>query len=276
MSCISKDYLYISLERNKIALSRCCYINTHILLDPDEFFKLSLKDLSKLNYISKPDMFCGEDNCEFGNIKNVVVSISKACNFHCEKCPIPVHSDSSYEKDLYFKVLNHLKNFELNSIELTRSGEPFYYFDDIINYLKTLDNKNVKQVLFTTNGSLLSRKKIIDLYTIQNETNIKYIITVSVDGINRKHYKKIRHFSFNKIIKTVKILKKYFETRISYTYKKSNDIDIFSILTFFNKLGIQSRNINIGVDTYYNSYSKDEEKEIIKKYKDIQRVCYFF
>lgn len=275
MSCINKDYLYISLVGNKIALSRCCYINSYITLEPADFFKLSLKDLCKLNYIIKPDMYCGEENCEIENIKNIVVSISKACNFHCEKCTISQHSDSLYEKDLYFKVLNHISNFKLNSIELTRSGEPFYYWDEIINYLKTLNSKNIKQVFFTTNGSLLSKKRIIELYTIQNATNIKYIITVSIDGINKKHYKKIRHFSFYKIIKIVKILKKFFEVRINYTYKKTNDVDIFSILTFFNRIGIRSKNINIGVDTYYNSYSKEEEKEIITKYKDVQRVCYF-
>lgn len=227
--------LYILYKNKKIFLGKDLFDFT-LGLSQEEFFNSSQHDLEAMvGY----------------HIKNIVVSLE--------------------EKELYLKVLNHIKLFNLESIDITPLDE---YYQDILDFLNTLSNKNIRQINFTTNAILLTKKKINELAQLQQTSGVKYLFIVSVDGITKKQYESINHFSFRKILKIIKWLQKCFDVRIKYTLKDElNNNSLISIFSFFNKRKILSRSIIIDVDTTYGFYSDKEKEKILKQFKDMQRIC---
>lgn len=239
--------LYILYKNKKIFLSKDLSDFT-LGLSQEEFFNSSLQDLeSMVGY----------------HIKNIVVTSEK-------------YDDPLEEKELYLKVLNHIKLFNLESIDIIPLGEPFIYYQDILDFLKTLSNKNIRQINFTTSATLLTKKKINKLFQLQQTSGVKYLFIVSVDGITKKQYESISHFSFKKILKIIKWLQKCFDIRIKYTLKSElNNNSLISIFSFFNKRKILSRSIIIDVDTTHGFYSDEEKEKILKQFKNMQRICSF-
>lgn len=228
--------LYILYKNKRIFLGKNLFDFT-LGLSQEEFFNSSQYDLETIiGY----------------HIKNIVVA-------------------SLEEKELYLNVLNHIKLFNLESIDIMPLDE---YYQDILDFLKTLSNKNIKQINFTTNATLLTKKKINELAKLQQTSGVKYLFIVLVDGITKKQYESINHFSFRKILKIIKWLQKYFDIRVKYTLKDElNNNSLISIFSFFNKRKILSRCIIIDVDTTYGFYSNEEKEKILKQFKDMQRIC---
>ena len=89
--------------------------------------------------------------------------ISRACNFNCYHCFNKEHKDNSQDKEIYFYLLHEVKGHHLNALILGHQGEVFVYYDEILNYLKTLTVTDFKQIIFQTNLSLLSESRIKEL-----------------------------------------------------------------------------------------------------------------
>lgn len=64
----------------------------------------------------------------------------------------------------FFEIIEYIKKLEYEtSIIINGLGDIFSYYPDLIEYLKTLKNSNLKQVTFETNTSLLNGTKILEL-----------------------------------------------------------------------------------------------------------------
>ena len=93
--------------------------------------------------------------------------------------------------------------------------------------------------MFSTNATLLSKKRILELKEISEKTKVEYTFDISLDGITKETYEATRvGANFEKVISNINILKKFFKFRMSFTYKKTNISDNKDdIIKFFKNLG---------------------------------------
>ena len=207
------------------------------------------------------------------------VSISHACNLNCYYCYFDgQHKDTPEMKKAYFNILYKIKGHQLDTIMMNNGGEVFVYYDEIIEYLKSLTPKDTRQVTFVTNLVLLNEKRFKEFKQISENTGVTYFFLSSVDGIKKESYEAIcLGGKFEKITENLHLLADIFgpqQAVILYTIKKPNINETKNVEKYFmDTFGIRC---SISFDVYdkeceekYNSilrkdYTK-EEKEVSKK-----------
>lgn len=265
-------YLRYNYFHNTITLARCCLLEPFIELSLDEFLKIkNIVDYAKnFNYTNEIKFWPGaEDRCKTCNfpknkIAQVSVGLSYACNLNCYHCFYEGHhKDNSQLKDLYFNTLYNIKNNNLESIQLTDVGEPFFYFYKTLDYLKSLTLSDTKNINFLTNANILNTERIKMLKDISDSTGITYTFIISIDGCTKESYEKSRiNGSFEKVIENARYLNELFDVGINFTIRSPNMSDVLNIKPFFKNLGFKR------VDIQYDIY--DEEcKNLYYKYEDI-------
>jgi len=232
-------------------VSRCCILKSK-KISKEQFFGSSLNDVGKF---AKPESFIQDDlsicshDCNFlEDIDKIHLNIIHNCNLRCYHCCAGFDKDDprlcfglnksleyhQQKKEMFFQVLNYLKNYPLKTLSMDGSGEIFLYYKDLIHYLLSVRPHNVKEICFLTNGSLLTEEKIITLSRISEKTKIQYSFDLSIDGITKESFESIRHGAkFEQIIKTAYLLKDHFDTQINFTIKKPNIGDIDKVSDFF-------------------------------------------
>lgn len=213
---------------------------------------------------------CDGNICSIENndkIEDVIVGLSFACNLNCYHCWYAGHHyDSSKQKELYFHVLNSLRNLKLNTLTLTNKGEPFFYTEETLALLKSLTQNDVTTIASVTNGTLLTEKVTDELSSIKRNTGINYRFIFSIDAISSAIYDKVRFGgNFNTVIKNMercinKFGKKY--VIVSFTCKTPNISEINQVKRFYKE--------NFGVNTIisYDSYNLKLKKIVKKQYGD--------
>ncbi len=242
--CIMDKRLEIMWDEytNRIMLSRCCYTKPFAYLPLDEFYKV--KDIIKYSCVERNHKlkdsaqgWCATTCNIKPEIKVVTVGLSRACNLHCYHCFFTQHEDSPELKNLYFETLEKIKGHNLEIIHMQSSGEVFFYYYKIKEYLKSLTTNDTKEVNFQSNGLLLSNERLKELKQISEQTGIKYTFNYSIDAISSETYKKIRvGGDFNKLLdifeKTINIFGKE-NMMASFTIKKGNEHEAASFRKFF-------------------------------------------
>lgn len=153
------------------------------------------------------ELYYGNKNyCELTELQIIENSIQKTCNLTCSMCRNNIVIDKE-EANLYFKVLEKLKNGNLNTIGLTMAGEPFYYKKETFDYINKLDaNTDCKELLIISNLTLLNDDDILQLKNIQNK-GININLIASIDGITENTYQKIRRNKlFSKVMHNSELL----------------------------------------------------------------------
>lgn len=157
---------------------------------------------------------------------------------------------------------------EFNHSCFNREGEPFVYYYKIIDYLKTLSVKDAINVRFFTNGTLLSKDRLLELKSISEQTGVNYRFAISIDGITKETYENIRiNGSFEKLIENINLIIQYFPIRFTFTLKKQNYKEAFQLKDFLEKT-FKFKNyyeISFGADVYDKSLFK--YLEFLKEYK---------
>lgn len=252
MKCHEDKGLVISLGETDdiIKFRRCCFLEPFYICDRENFEKIkdpisfaeNNNNIQK-NFIKGIDDRCG--TCILKEeIKSVSICLSRACNLACYNCFRNNHNEPNKNKKLYFSTLNKIKNHKLNSIILTDEGEPFFYFKETVKFLKKLSyEKDTKEVVITTNCSLLNDKRIEKLKAISTKTKIKYTFICSVDGCSQYTYERTRlKASFKETIYNVSKLLECFgpkNVKVAFTLKKRNCKDINNVIPFFKQLGVK-------------------------------------
>ena len=268
-------------DDGKVSLARCCFLYAFSHLTLEEYGKIDdiidYAENSKINYAKSSNICVAKCYLE-KKIKQVDVGISHACNMHCLNCFFKEHKDTPEMKKAYFDTLYKIKGHQLDTIMMNNGGEVFVYYDEIIEYLKSLTPNDTRQVTFVTNLVLLNEERFKELKQISESTGVTYFFLPSVDGIKKKSYEAIRlGGKFEKITENLHLLADIFgpqQAVILYTIKKPNINETKNVEKYFmDTFGIRC---SISFDVYdkeceekYNSiFRKDytkEEKEVSQK-----------
>ena len=268
-------------DDGKVSLARCCFLYAFSHLTLEEYGKIEdiidYAENSKINYAKSSNICVAKCYLE-KKIKQVDVGISHACNMHCMNCFFKEHKDTPEMKKAYFDTLYKIKGHQLDTIMMNNGGEVFVYYDEIIEYLKSLTPNDTRQVTFVTNLVLLNEERFKELKQISESTGVTYFFLPSVDGIKKESYEAIRlGGKFEKITENLHLLADIFgpqQAVILYTIKKPNINETKNVEKYFmDTFGIRC---SISFDVYdkeceekYNSifrkeYTK-EEKEVSQK-----------
>ena len=221
--------IFYNKKYNKILLSRCCYTRPFISLDPKDInnidiFLLAKDDVFSHKMLPETEASCPLDQQNICNkilpdIKTVTVGISHACNLSCYHCFFEDHKDSLDQKNLYFQLLEKIKGHNLDVIHMQSSGEVFFYYFKIREYLKSLTINDTKEINFQTNGLLLSKDRLKELKKISNDTGIEYTFSFSVDAITPETYKKVRGGDFEKLLNNIsETIETFGQENISFSF----------------------------------------------------------
>lgn len=258
-------------DDGKVSLARCCFLYAFSHLTLEEYGKIEdiidYAENSKINYAKSSNICVAKCYLE-KKIKQVDVGISHACNMHCMNCFFKEHKDTPEMKKAYFDTLYKIKGHQLDTIMMNNGGEVFVYYDEIIEYLKSLTPNDTRQVTFVTNLVLLNEERFKELNQISENTGVTYFFLPSVDGIKKESYEAIRlGGKFEKITENLHLLADIFgpqQAVILYTIKKPNINETKNVEKYFmNTFGIRC---SISFDVY--------DKECEEKYNSIFRKDY--
>lgn len=262
MANISYDFKHDSFD-----IQPCCFIKP-IALSRDDFFKLPINELSYHRPENRNQVNCGYP-CVFKKIDYIILNILHSCNIRCYNCIAEAsnHIIDNAKKRL-FEVINKIieEKYFLKGLQIDGSGEIFLIYDELKEILQKIDSKYIQQIIFSTNATLLSEKRILELKEISEKTKVEYTFDISLDGITKETYEATRvGANFEKVISNINILKKFFKFRMSFTYKKTNISDNKDdIIKFFNNLGasytlIRPDFYDKEIQSFFNTlYEKDE------------------
>lgn len=256
-----------------LQVSRCCiltpqwYINSSDIMKADNVFdylqNLPDKEYTQ-NYLNHP--MCNGSKCNLSankNVKEIIVGLSYACNLRCYHCWFAGHhTDSPFQKELYFHTLKSIKNNKLDKITLTNKGEPFFYLSETMDYLKNLSINDTKEIYSVTNGNCFDENNLNELKAISDNTGIKFSWVFSVDAISSKVYEQSRNGgNFEKVIKNIETTTKNFGTdniEISFTCKKTNIAEAKFARDFYKS------NFGIKTNITYDYYDPELETSVPK------------
>ena len=278
MSCLlHQDFVFIYNDcYNNTYTSRCCLLKGEkrtiddIIQNIDEI----LTTKTDLNFISEGHSHTCKHDCSFLKATKLVISLIRICNLRCYNCCAGFDDKTirtsnikniTENKKSLFKLLYGLKNKHLDDIILDGSGEIFFYYKDVEQWLSQLTINDFKMIEFTTNASLLNKAKIEDLKKRSESTGIKYRFVISIDGISKETFENTRRgASFEKVMENFNLLIKYFSNKnvnIIYTRKKTNASEnLEDVQYFFNEKGVS-------VKFNFDYYDPEIFKNIDNKYK---------
>ena len=240
--------LYLCRDLETLCIKRCCYHG------PVKFYHIndvpSLKEI--INIAEKPESIKKDTNaknlpkiCEncnsLGKIKQIRFDISHACNLNCYHCcEGDQHKDTLESKKLYFRLLKESVDL-CENIQFTAAGEPFIYYEEVIDFLNSLAGHKVKNCGFVTNLSLLNIQRIDKLKQISEKTHIDYSFLVSIDGFDKASFERTRcGANYDIFLENLKYLSKTFnKIIIGFTNKKINDDQMAHIEDFCKMFGIR-------------------------------------
>lgn len=161
---------------------------------------------------------------------------TRVCNLRCPMCPRTVKLlageklvEGHMDFDLYKKIIDEGAKNGLNSVKLSYLGEPLAC-PDVVKMVKYAKDKGILDVMFNTNGVLLTEEMSRKLI----EAGITGIF-ISFDSPFKEHYEKIRvGATFEKVVENVKNLirirnemKSFFPiVRVSMTVMKENEHEV--------------------------------------------------
>lgn len=260
--CVMPSRLEITYEPKgkTVCLSRCCYLYPFIVDMPIKDF-LKIKDLISFaeeasnKPITKKPAYKDWCTCPCtitSKIEVVTVSFSKACNLHCYHCFFNEHKDEPDTRDLQFETLEKIKGHSLEKIHLISSGEVFFYYYKVVQFLKSLTYKDTKIIDFQSNLTLLNKARIDELKSISDITGVIYNFSPSIDGITKESFEAVRvGAKWEQVMENLLYLRDTFGAHnifINFTLKKPAFSEVKQIKPFFKDLGID--NVQISPDIY--------------------------
>ena len=273
--CHRKIYsIQVDFTINKVELTKCCYLHGN---------KISIEEFKALdNIIISPNELPSSPyhienclmNCDFEDNRYETIDIccSSLCNAKCYHCCAADHSHpDSREKDLLYNfILPKVKGFGYGTLQLDGKGEVFLNYNEITSFLKTLSfEKDFKTVRFLTNGSTLSKERLLELKSISETTGINYIFAISVDGISKETFEAVRcGLSFENVMANLQNTIEIFGNNnvdITFTIKEPNKKDTPYVKDFLvnnynilpERIAMQSDFLDKNMNQYLTNYFKD-------------------
>lgn len=286
-NCVFYDYIVVNFDTiiNKVVLYKCCiksgpneYIKTYSIdewseIDPYEECKKYINDFGQ-HHDKTLFPFCIEKGAksecfkENNTLKKISVYMDYSCNANCVFCKsYKTHRDNfRNNKELrekvkteYFNTLYKLKAKDIG-LELTCVGEPFFYHNEIKNFLKELKQGDFNFITIVSNGTKIDNDDISYI----KKSNIPFYTLISLNVPNEQAYNEIMGLSnFQKTFNTIlKIKENDIIVSVSFvicqnTLKYASDFKkVFQTL--------KEKNIPIEVRPDFNDSSIYESEEFKK------------
>jgi MoaA/NifB/PqqE/SkfB family radical SAM enzyme/2-polyprenyl-3-methyl-5-hydroxy-6-metoxy-1,4-benzoquinol methylase len=137
-------------------------------------------------------------------INTLIVETMGGCNLKCKMCPTISYTigKSLMSDSVFKKVLDIIKNYHLEQIDLTGWGEPLLdpKLEDKIVHIKQANN--TLRVGFTTNGTLFHEERVTSIL----DSGVDWI-SISFDGASKEVYERIRTgSSYEKVLENLRFL----------------------------------------------------------------------
>jgi MoaA/NifB/PqqE/SkfB family radical SAM enzyme len=121
---------------------------------------------------------------------HIDIETTNFCNLKCTMCPHSLEdfkmAKGHFDFELYKKIIKECKKYRLSSLKLNIRGEPLLH-KHLVDMVSIAKENGILEVMFNTNGTLLSPQKTRDLI----EAGLDYLI-VSIDGATKDTYDRIR------------------------------------------------------------------------------------
>lgn len=203
---------------------------------------------------------------------------STICNLKCVMCPL---TKGLKRKTGILKFENFKKVFDeirIPYVNLTGLGEPLLN-PEIFKIIKYTREKG-SLVKLDTNATLLNEKMIKNLVSSDPT-----IISVSIDGITKKSYEKIRKgANFEEVIENLKRLVEYrnkvkskSKIHLFFVFQRDNMRDLSELTRFGEKIGVDVINGTIAVsfgrakNEKLREISPEEIEKIKKKLSELRK-----
>jgi len=136
---------------------------------------------------------------EIKPLKALIFETTSICNLSCKMCFINEikRNPPILSLELFKKIMDNTP--QLERVSLNNWGEPLLN-KNIFDMVKYAKSKGVKDVIFTTNGTLLNHESIAEIINSGLD-----VIEFSVDG-DEESYKTIRNFDYAQIVNNIEKL----------------------------------------------------------------------
>lgn len=287
MHCYVSKRLNIRIRNDRfIEFEKCCVLSVNgerlSTISFDDFYNLPniwkyLEQVSNIipqnhNYKipERYPIFCNHSKiCNYANhqLQEIQVEIF-GCNLNCIMCPLEKTAPRE-SVEMYWHILNLIKNHNLYKISPTAAGEPFLQKNKMIDYICSLTNKDTQEFDIITNATLLNKEDIIKIAEATKRNNIILRFTVSCDSKDKNTYLKIRKNAtpklYEKVIENIFILKEYnLLNNINIVIQPENAPTIYKDIEFW-------KNNNINFRVFPIRYMNKKLDKIIELIENIKK-----
>jgi len=219
------------------------------------------------------------------NPLNVQIQTVSSCNAKCKMCPYHSSWQKSHPGKMSDETFDHiidlLRDIPIGKICLYLENEPFLDNKLIERIIKVKRNLSYKLIEISTNLSLLTNEKIMEVFKVLRDT--PHDFWISWHGIIPEKYKEIMGFDFYKnkeiLINYFKITKGKLKTSINsivgskLTNKKiitEEDVRNF-FFGIIREAGLEPEKINIRIKTFhYHDRAGNIKEEVTNK--DVKKL----
>jgi radical SAM protein with 4Fe4S-binding SPASM domain len=210
---------------------------------------------------------------------NLDIEISSACNLRCPMCDRTIEMAKGEKKayhsglmdfDLYKKLIDEATEIGVYAVKLNWRGEPLMH-PRVIEMVRYAKEKGIIDIMFNTNGVLLTEKMSKDLI----DAGIDKIF-VSIDSIHKDRFEKYRTgANYEEVMDNLLKLKEIndstghkVETRVSKVLLKETEDENEEYSKFFEKLVDKVAYLD-----YIPYGEKDYGRPVDRTYKDFKFAC---
>lgn len=202
-------------------------------------------------------------------LETVVMPITYKCNCNCIMCSIPERKSKDLPVDFYNRIFDDKNLNCIKSINIT-GGEPFLC-KGLENIVEIVINKckNLKEIIFSTNGTLAQSKERIESL-ICKYSKCKFIVSVSLDSVNDhadeiRGIKNIHIKQMDFITQLAELKERYSNLNVvaSMTITKKNCRDILNVFKWAKSTGVLVDYIYATVNSAYINSAKKKEQFVV-------------
>lgn len=282
--CTEGKNLKVCFRKDEVVFSKCCALEDKDVVQkiPYEEFEFSYDYIMKIANDPPANLYdiprskdCGGHcaDCFKGQtITNVGLGLLN-CNLDCVMCCLGTQVSGHRAIEYFYKTFELLKGHDI-SIDLNLNGELFIQKEKAFEVLNSLSKGDFRCVHIFTNGTLLNKQDIINLYKISKKIELQ--LTFSIDSVVEDTYLKIRRNAtpemFKHVIRNCLLAKALMPT----TYINLTLIDLNSNQEELQKMQEFSKQHNIMLftiiaDTFDERYHYLYEDELVQNF--IKNTC---
>lgn len=298
-SCaFATNTIQFNREHNRIVYTNCCSITNYpkeeyetLLTDSvEDFLSYNYKDLcERLQELTKLQdvRVCfglkncyrdineeckrqsNDSGCKFLPNRQLNCFVVRQCNLNCAMCYYE-HNYLGIEHKLLEHFLKIIKGTRQKSIKLSEQGEPFIN-NTIYDFILNSSSEDVKHFSICTNGTLLTRDKLLALSEHFKKTNQSLKLTFSIDGTSREDYIRVRKVDkFDYLVELVKyaLTLPNIEVAINFAHSRLNDKSLHNFHDFWIQIGVEKNNLfvlEVLNDNLISSIRYDKDRGIVSR-----------